>query len=110
MRDLELKLEKKELEALFVKGQKQHNKGKNVHKNQNSQTKGQGQGSNNSNRNSGRPQGQYKQQDRSTIKCNYCHKIGHLKHDCHQLKRNNNKNNFKDNHNSANFHEGYEYA
>lgn len=44
------------------------------------------------------------------MKCNYCHKTGHVKWDCYQLKKKANKQVPKESKNSANFHEGYESA
>lgn len=46
--------------------------------------------------------------DKSTITCHYCHKEGHYKWDCRQLKRKTNKQSYKENKNSTNLHEGYE--
>lgn len=108
LRDLELKLEKKEPEALFVKDRQQYKEKGSQNKGQNSQSKG--QGSQRDTRQRGRSQNSSKQPDKSNIKCNYCHKIGHYKSECYQLKRKNNKQPYKENKNSANLHEGYESA
>lgn len=111
MRDLELKLEKKELETLFLRdNSKQQNKGRPAQKNQNSHQKG--HNNQRENRNNGRPhgQGQSRRQDRSNLKCNYSYKNGHQKWDCYQLKKKANKQASRDNKSSANYHEGYESA
>lgn len=91
LKDLELKKEKKESEAFFVKeSQRQHNKGKNSqNKGQNFQNRGQNK--HRENKNSGRHQNSSKPPDKSTVKCNYCHKTGHIRRDCYQLKRKNSK-------------------
>lgn len=112
-KEVELRIDKKDSEALFVKDKQRHNqhqKGKNsFQKGRNSQNRGQSSRQRDS-RQHNKSQQNGKPNDNGEIKCNYCHKDGHFKWECLQLKRKANKQTGKDGKNSTNLLDGYESA
>lgn len=82
---MELKIEKKDPDALFVKGkqpQQSNSRGRNYRgRGQNSQSRGQ-HSQQKDGRQSSRNQNGGKPNDKSGINCNYCHEDGHFKWDC----------------------------
>lgn len=80
LKEIELKAEKKDLEALFVKNKgKQNSKGKsNQNKSQSSQSKGQSSQQRDM-RNGDKSHQGSRDNNKGNNKCHYCHKEGHFK-------------------------------